>query len=140
MLDTHRPEGFRMRHFCREAKTVIGKRKSRRVAPPGLSLQSSRELVTAMRIFRPPELVSVVLKDGKPARIDCPQARNGNGEVIWMAGPWRFSGDWWEQNAWARDEWDIAVQEKDEGESAIVLYRMVHDLLNGIWFLEGAYD
>jgi protein ImuB len=61
-----------------------------------------------------------------------------HGEVIWKAGPWRFSGDWWEQQAWARDEWDIAVKGSHQGE--IALYRMVHDLLNGVWFLEGTYD
>ena len=32
------------------------------------------------------------------------------GEVLWKAGPWRSSGDWWEREAWSRDEWDIALQ------------------------------
>jgi protein ImuB len=58
------------------------------------------------------------------------------GEVLWAAGPWRASGDWWEKEGWARDEWDIALQ----GESGVMLYRLVHDRLNGQWLVEGSYD
>jgi protein ImuB len=56
--------------------------------------------------------------------------------VLWKAGPWRSSGDWWEREAWSRDEWDIALQNTGE----VALYRLVHDLLNGGWFVEGTYD
>jgi protein ImuB len=59
-----------------------------------------------------------------------------HGEILWAAGPWRSSGDWWEQDGWARDEWDIAVQQ----ESGIAFYRLVRDLLSGRWLLEGEYD
>ena len=38
--------------------------------------------------------------------------------------------------AWARDEWDLALQ----SEEAISFYRLVHDLLGGGWFVEGTYD
>jgi protein ImuB len=62
-----------------------------------------------------------------------------------MAGPWRTSGDWWEQDGWARDEWDIAislvaVRRTHTVGSSLCLYRLVHDLLSGKWFLEGTYD
>jgi len=56
--------------------------------------------------------------------------------VLWKAGPWRSSGDWWEREAWARDEWDIALQIAD----GVALYRLVHDLLGGGWYVEGSYD
>jgi protein ImuB len=59
-----------------------------------------------------------------------------SGEILWAAGPWRSSGDWWEQDAWVRDEWDIAVQESE----AIGLYRLIHDLLTSEWLLQGRYD
>jgi len=137
VLDTQRPEAFRRHHFCPETETKNSRRRSQ-AGPPYVIQKRSRELVTAMRIFRPPEPVSVTLQDGKPVRIDSPRPLPMHGEVIWKAGPWRFSGDWWEQQAWARDEWDIAVQGSHQGE--IALYRMVHDLLNGVWFLEGTYD
>lgn len=56
--------------------------------------------------------------------------------MIWVAGPWRSCGDWWEQEGWRRDEWDIALQ----NETGIVLYRLVRDLLRGVWLIEGTYD
>ena len=62
------------------------------------------------------------------------------GEVLWKAGPWRFSGDWWEREAWSRDEWDIAFKTAPAKWRVIALYRLVHDLLGGGWFVEGTYD
>jgi hypothetical protein len=35
-----------------------------------------------------------------------------------------------------RDEWDIAVQQKD----GIAFYRVAHDLVGGEWMVEGSYD
>jgi protein ImuB len=93
-------------------------------------------LVTALRIFRPPIAVTVNHQNGKPSHISSRSRNQIMGEVLWAAGPWRLSGDWWEQDAWVRDEWDIAMQEK----TGIVLYRLVHDVLAGRWMLEGSYD
>jgi protein ImuB len=98
--------------------------------------QAPAELVTALRIFRPPVAVGVNCADGKLLKIYASSRRDISGDVLWAAGPWRSSGDWWEQDAWVRDEWDIAVQQKSE----IVLYRLAHDLLSGKWVLEGSYD
>jgi len=39
-----------------------------------------------------------------------------------------------------RDEWDIAVQNQNKDKSEIALYRLVHDLVNGRWMVEGSYD
>jgi protein ImuB len=124
LLDTHRPEGFRMQRFAPET-----------FSPQRCSPDSSDDLVTALRIFRPPIGVVVTMQDGKPVYITCPK-KEMQGEILWAAGPWRSSGDWWEQEGWARDEWDIAVR----GETGIALYRMVRDRLDGRWILEGTYD
>ena len=93
-------------------------------------------LVTALRIFRPPVDVKVGCENGKPSHISYSKEKQLSRKVLWAAGPWRSSGDWWEHDAWLRDEWDIAI-EKDGG---VALYRLVHDLLNGKWMLEGGYD
>ena len=93
-------------------------------------------LVTALRIFRPPILVAVKQHDGRPTHIFSQTRNHISADVLWAAGPWRCSGDWWEQDAWVRDEWDIAVQ----GKNGIVLYRLIHDVLAGRWMLEGSYD
>jgi len=125
VLDTHRPEGFRMQHFAPR--------------PPGenyMAVPETKNAVTALRIFRPPVFATVTLHDGKPTRLVCPRRKEISGEILWTAGPWRSSGDWWEQDGWARDEWDIALQT----ESCIALYRLVRDLLDGQWRVEGTYD
>lgn len=121
--DTYRREGFFMQHF-----TPV-KSQEREPSP-------QKSAVTALRIFRPPSRASVTVREGKPARLTCAQHKSMEGEVIWAAGPWRSSGDWWEHSGWSRDEWDIALQQ----ETGIALYRLVRDLLSGGWFVEGTYD
>jgi protein ImuB len=138
LLDTHRPEAFRMRRFAPQTE-VQGARKtkaSQNNQPPKEPKKQNEAVVTAMRIFRPPLRVTVTLQDGRPARIACLKRKEICGEILWSAGPWRTSGDWWEQEGWARDEWDIALQEA----GGITLYRLVRDLFNGQWVLEGNYD
>lgn len=123
LLDTHRPEQFTMRHFTPSLHKA--------------SPSQGKNLVTALRMFRPPIMVTATYQGGKPARISSLKTKPQiEGEVLWATGPWRSCGDWWDQDAWLRDEWDIAVQEK----TGIVLYRLVHDLICRKWLLEGSYD
>jgi len=180
LLDSHRPEAFRMQRFAP-------------VEPKGEKEKSDGDSpsapITALRMFRPPLRAKVTLHDGKPKHVVCLKRKEISGDILWMAGPWRSSGDWWEQDGWARDEWDIAVQSsiisrqssaktssqfpvlssqfassqppahqlsaishqlsakkylrtKDcyLEEPTLALYRLVHDLLSGHWFVEGTYD
>ena len=129
LLDTHHPEGFRMRRFVAEVARKIPQKKN-----PDLAAANSA--VTALRRFRPPLPANVALESGQPTRVTCPKKKEVQGDVLWKAGPWRASGDWWEREAWSRDEWDLALQ---SGE-AVSFYRLVHDLLGGGWFVEGTYD
>jgi len=130
LLDTHRPEGFRMQRFAPGGPQSMSDAGSPR---PG----SSDAAVTALRMFRPSVPATVTMRDGKPSRIACSKRKQvQDGEVLWAAGPWRASGDWWEHEGWARDEWDIAVW----GEAGVTLYRLVRDLLSGRWWMEGTYD
>ena len=103
---------------------------------PSPDAQTTESTVTALRIFRPPASATVTLDDGRPTRIVCPKRKEICGEILWAAGPWRTSGDWWEQEGWARDEWDVALQEA----AGIALYRLVRDLFSGQWKVEGSYD
>src|SRR5712692_4480656 len=139
LLDTHRPEGFRMQRFAPEDSHRLETTTARLKPCPDTNQRPGNRndgTVTALRIFRPPVHATVTLRNGQPARIASPKRKPIQGEIIWAAGPWRSSGDWWDQEGWARDEWDIALQ----GESGIALYRLVRDLLSGRWYVEGTYD
>ena len=129
LLDTHHPEGFRMRRFVAEVARKVPQKKSPDTA-------EAASAVTALRRFRPPLRANVTLENGQPVRLLCPKKKEVQGDVLWKAGPWRFSGDWWEREAWSRDEWDLAVRNG----GAVAFYRLVHDLLDGGWFVEGTYD
>jgi protein ImuB len=137
LLDTHRAEGFRMKRFL---PGPGAERSDADRAVPGTNRQPAaaeeKSAVTSLRRFRPPLRAAVTLENGELVRVACSKKKEVQGNVLWKAGPWRSSGDWWEREAWARDEWDIALRTADD----VALYRLVHDLLGGGWFVEGSYD
>ena len=53
------------------------------------------------------------------------------GPVVAHRGPFRLSGEWWENSGWALEEWDIEIE-------ASGLYRLLHTP-DG-WFVDGIYD
>ena len=85
----------------------------------------------ALRRLRPPRPVGVEVADGRPVRVTDPAA--GTLAVVTSAGPWRISGDWWDVDVWARDEWDVALTDQ-------TVWRLAHDRLTNHWFLDGVYD
>ena len=136
LLDTHRREAFEMRHFVHSSSTA-GSNAHLAAERGGLAAHTqNEEIVTALRILRPPIAVRVSHSKGQPSHVMSRKRGRISGEILWAAGPWRSTGDWWEQDAWVRDEWDIAVQESE----AIGLYRLIHDLLTSEWLLQGRYD
>jgi hypothetical protein len=139
LLDTHGPESFCMRRFVASwGQAGSGQAGSAQADKQKSSESTSEEksAVAALRMFRPPLRAAVILENGELVRVNCSKKKEVQGNVLWKAGPWRSSGDWWEGKAWARDEWDIALQNEDD----VALYRLVHDLLGGGWFVEGTYD
>jgi protein ImuB len=127
LLDTYRAQGFRMKRFVPGTAPETNRQKA---------ATEEKSAIAALRMFRPPLRATVTLENGELARVVCSKKKEVQGNVLWKAGPWRSSGDWWEREAWARDEWDIALQTAD----GVALYRLVHDLLGGGWFVEGTYD
>jgi protein ImuB len=112
LLDTHRPEPFRMAEFG-----------------TGKQIQASqRSTRLALRMFRPPRTAQVSLAAGHPGFV---AAQSIRGKVLDYAGPWRMSGDWWTPDSWSRDEWDIALSDG-------ALYRIYREPRG--WFVEGSYD
>jgi protein ImuB len=153
LLDTNHPEGFRLRRFMassdhpqpRMKKTEKQKKKEEELTEEATK-GKEHPAVTALRRFRPPLRATVTLDQGQPAQVVCEKTKIIQGSILWKAGPWRSSGDWWEREAWSRDEWDIALQNNAlqnnalQNPGSVALYRLVHDLLEGAWFVEGTYD
>ena len=124
VLDTHRPQNFRVRHFAPAAP----RQKAETPERPGP--------LTALRLFRPPLRASVLMHAGTPVRITAAIQAEVRGEIVWSAGPWRASGEWWKEDAWGREEWDIILQ----NETGAALYRLYREPASGQWFVEGTYD
>lgn len=142
LVDTHRPGEFRMKRFVVEGdgtrirardgsgrgKTAAGFNGERRL----------RRLATGCRIFRPQVPAAVELREGCPAKVFF---RGWCGRVVAASGPWRTSGDWWREDSWHRDEWDLEIefQVAKTGGSAGV-YCVYYDSECRGWFVRGVYD
>jgi protein ImuB len=104
---------------------------------PGATLKSGSVPVasrTAVRIFRPSVPVRVEKTNGAPRRV---RFQGIDHRVVQASGPWRRSGEWWTQEHWGRDEWDLIL---DNGESSRLLVRAHRDLVTRQWFVEAEYD
>jgi len=146
-LDSHRPDATTLTTFSGEPGPPIadGARADantdRRVSaetpadgPP--SPEAAQADVAAgalaLRRLRPPRMVSVEVHDGRPARVT-DSAAGRTLAVVTCAGPWRISGDWWDVDVWARDEWDVALTDD-------TVWRLAHNRLTSTWSLDGVYD
>jgi protein ImuB len=89
------------------------------------------------RMFRPPMRAIVQADQGWPTQISAwGKQRSVYGKVVSLAGPWRTTGDWWREDRYARDEWDVTIDR--QGQQS--LYRIYRELDSKNWFVEGNYD
>jgi protein ImuB len=96
---------------------------------PGTSL-----LGTALRRYRMPVPARVQMHEGRPVRLMADRRGIASGRVTQSAGPWRTSGEWWQDtDAWDRDEWDVML----DGGAA---YRIFVERAIGQWFIEAVID
>jgi protein ImuB len=116
LLNTYRPDRFVLHAF----------------APPRIvgTEPNTRELRVCIRRFRPPYAAVVRLENRRPVHVVASGVR---GEVVNSRGPWRMSGNWWSEDVWNRDRWDVAL---DSG----IVYRLFQQIDSGQWFVEGSYD
>jgi hypothetical protein len=100
------------------------------------------------------------IQEGRPVRIFFQGAA---GVVLRASGPWRTSGEWWRDDRWEQDEWDLEVvfsnsawpesrtatfspayspieraQRKEKTKHG--LYQVFYDALRQGWFVRGCYD
>jgi protein ImuB len=147
LVDTWRPGEFQMRRFLASVEPAgIGEETGHGACQPSTSLKTS----ASFRIFRPPVPASLELHAGRPARIFFQGQR---GDVLAAAGPWRTSGDWWREDGWQHDEWDLeirfhpSVHFSHAGHAGTAaarpdssLYRVYYDAVRGGWLVRGVYD
>ena len=145
LIDTHRPDAFRMKRFVLKGKPDSRKRGGR--SPNRPSAIGNRQSTIGFRMFRPPLRAMVQANQGCPTQVSAwNKQRSVYGRVVSLAGPWRTTGDWWRTDYWARDEWDVAlepttrIKRSEEQANHTVLYRIYRELSNGVWFVEGSYD
>jgi protein ImuB len=134
LLDTHRPDAFSLKRFALTAKP------DRRRHSKRANLQSAinNRQCLGFRMFRPPLKAIVQADQGWPTQISAwGKQRSVYGKVVNVAGPWRTTGDWWREDRWARDEWDVTIESNSKTSA---LYRIYRELKSGNWFVEGNYD
>lgn len=83
------------------------RRQGKKPGPPKSSETFSSVAAIAFRTFRPELPANVESAEGSPCRISF---RGARGEVVAASGPWRTSGDWWEERGWRQDEWDMEIR------------------------------
>jgi len=154
LLNTHRRDSFHIDRF-----SVAADGSSLKVLPTLSDAVSQTAL--ALRLLRPACLIRVQLSEGRPKSLatDTRQTNRDElqGNVVWSAGPWHSSGDWWTENTkrenpdtmqsgpWDREEWDVAITRTNGNRTAnsrydIVLYRIYRDRATDQWFADASYD
>lgn len=124
LVDSHRSDAFTMLAFSPPSEPGPLDRR-----PPEPLLRPDgrgRDHRLALRRMRPARRVDVEVVAERPTRVD---ARR----VLACAGPWRASGEWWDVEAWAREEWDVVLSDG-------ALCRVARDRLTGHWYLDALYD
>ena len=124
LLDSHRPDAYALLAFAPPDDDQNGGRGRRGEMESGRRVATGLTLV--LRRVRPARRVVVETDGERPACVD-------GRRVVACAGPWRASGEWWDAEAWARDEWDAALADG-------VLCRLARDRLTGAWYLDAVYD
>src|SRR5580693_2896203 len=119
LTDTHRPGEFRMNKFFAQPNETRARGKASRksVAGGDGGLAPVRRPATGCRIFRPRLAARVELREGRPVKIFF---RGLYGRVITASGPWKISGDWWREDTWQQEEWDLEIRFDGEKAGATV--------------------
>ncbi|HEX5222338.1 MAG TPA: DNA polymerase Y family protein [Verrucomicrobiae bacterium] len=110
---THRPDSFRI-------QVPDFSQSTQRSPTQSIGLQ--------LRRYRPALTASIEFRDQKPLSV---HSRTINAAVTDVRGPFHSSGNWWDDNRWAREEWDVQTADG-------ALYRIFRS--HEGCFVEGRYD
>jgi protein ImuB len=143
LLDSHRPDAFHMQKFSIAAAGVnTSESAAKRFTENNLQNSSDRHSTTeapaiALHVFRPPVPARVRLQGNKPAFASF---QGCSGKVLHASGPWRSSGQWWEDQPWQEDAWDLEIIFSGESPARHGLYRFCYDGIQEKWLVRGVYD
>jgi protein ImuB len=143
LLDSHRSDAFHMQKFSIATADVhASQNASKRFAKHNLQGSSNQHLkaeapAIALRVFRPPVPARVRLQGNKPVFASF---QGCSGKVVHASGPWRSSGQWWEDQPWQEDAWDLEIVFSGESPATHGFYRFCYDGLKEKWFVRGVYD
>ena len=131
--ETHRPDAFRMEPFSWQIASAPGNG-GRSSATPVSHPQARRSSPlhnagAALRRFRPNIAASVLLADEQPIHLRSAQM---SGAVSGQSGPYRASGNWWDEKIWSRSEWDLQLENG--------IQCRCYQSAEGSWNIEGIYD
>ena len=137
--ETHRPDAFHLEPFAWDSSTGFQPvwtagvpacdRKGRQDACPPHSHDGCATLSAALRRFRPNIAASVLLADEQPIHLRSAQM---SGAVSGQSGPYRASGNWWDEKIWSRSEWDLQLENG--------IQCRCYQSAEGSWNIEGIYD
>ena len=92
--------------------------------------RTSRAPRPVLRALRPAREAYVVAANERPvvARVE-----GWGGTVLDCAGPYRIVGEWWDDDPFARDEFDVATSDG-------TVFRIFFDRRERRWYADGVYD
>jgi protein ImuB len=122
--ETHRPDAFHLEPFSWDLTSPV--------------VVTKLPLRAALRRFRPNIAASVLLADEQPIYLRSGQI---SGAVSGQRGPYRASGNWWDEKIWSRSEWDLEL----ENNVLVRCHQSPPSLRSGAagvekWEIDGIYD
>jgi protein ImuB len=130
-LDSHRPDAFHVKRFVNGAESEEDHHSSH-------AQRVSARTAMSCRLFRPPLPAKVEVEKETPMRLFFAGMR---GDVLAAAGPWKTSGEWWREDCWQQEEWDLEIVFRaTKGQSGRGVYRVYFDAKCDAWFVRGMYD
>lgn len=120
LKDTHQPDAFRVEPFVVPVSHAMERKP-----------QTQR---VAMRQLRPPEVVTVAVRDRQP---DSFVFREKRYTVEHAYGPWASGGDWWKPTLWSIEQWDLVARAHD---ASWLCCCLTLDLTQEHWQVEALYD
>lgn len=125
--ETHRPDAFHMEPFTWAVGSAVPSGQNGQSCSDSNRL-STAHTTTALRRFRPTVSASILCDEEGPVYI---RGEDVRGNVLNLRGPYLISGNWWDENSWARAEWDLQLNAGD-------LLRCHQS--EGGWRIDGIYD